>query len=139
MSRLCLTHHCKMKNGFAISGSLAAIPAAGYHVIQKTWEKLFDWGIRKAQQASIPVISIGNLVMGGSGKTPFAIFLATMLRNMGMKPTVISRGYRGNNRAPYLVVSDGVSEAPAVGPECAGDEPFLMAQRLEGVPGTGGK
>lgn len=119
---------------FPISGSLAAIPAAGYHVVQKTWEKLFDWGIRKAQRAPIPVISIGNLVMGGSGKTPFAMFLATMLKDMGMKPAVISRGYGGTNRAPYLVVSDGVSENQAVGPERAGDEPFLMALRLGNVP-----
>ena len=114
--------------------ALAFMAAAGYHVVQKAWEKLFEWGIIKARQASIPVISIGNVVMGGSGKTPFAIFLATMLSDLGMKPAIISRGYRGTNREPYLVVGDGISEAPHAQADVAGDEPFLMARRLRSVP-----
>jgi tetraacyldisaccharide 4'-kinase len=129
-----LRRHHNMKIGSAIPDALSVIPAAGYHVVQRAWEKLFVWGVRKARQASIPVLSVGNLVMGGSGKTPFAIFLATMLQDMGMKPALISRGYRGNNRAPYLVVSDGFSGAPLAGPDLAGDEPFLMARRLSTVP-----
>jgi tetraacyldisaccharide 4'-kinase len=134
MFQLGQRHLVKMKRDFPISGTPAAILAAGYHVVQKTWEMLFTWGIKTARQASIPVISIGNLIMGGSGKTPFAIFLATMLRDMGMKPAVISRGYRGHNQAAYLVVSDGISEAPLVDTDRAGDEAFLIAQRLRGVP-----
>jgi len=123
-----------MNRGLAIPKALALMAAVGYHVVQKGWEKLFAWGIKKAQDAPIPVISIGNLVMGGSGKTPFAICLATMLRDLGMKPAVISRGYRGTSRAPYLVVSDGTPGGPLAGADVAGDEPFLMARCLGNVP-----
>lgn len=124
----------EMTGDFTIPKPLAVVAAAGYHVVQKTWEQLFERGIKQAQQASIPVISIGNLSMGGTGKTPFAIFLATMLTDLGMKPAVISRGYRGANRERYLVVADGASAAPLVGADVAGDEPFLLASRLGNVP-----
>jgi len=82
----------------------------------------------------MPVVSVGNLVMGGSGKTPFTIYLAELLLERGFKPAVVSRGYRGTNRERFLVVGDGSSGEPLVGPSKSGDEPFLMAKRLPNVP-----
>jgi tetraacyldisaccharide 4'-kinase len=82
----------------------------------------------------MPVISVGNLLMGGSGKTPFVIRLAQLLSAAGRSPAVVSRGYRGTNRAPYLVVGDGASSAPLVSPSVSGDEPFLIARSLPHVP-----
>lgn len=113
---------------------LLSPPAAAYHLVQKSWRNMFAWGFRKADRASIPVISVGNLLMGGTGKTPFTILLARLLRDAGMNPAVVSRGYRGRSRRPYLVVSDGTAEAPLASPAEAGDEPRLIAESLEHTP-----
>ena len=110
------------------------VPAACYYAVQKIWARSFAWGIVRAKRASIPVISVGNLLMGGSGKTPMVIYLAELLRSRGMRPAVISRGYRGSSREPYLVVSDGCSGSPLVESSVAGDEPYLIAERLHNVP-----
>lgn len=80
-----------------------------------------------------PVISVGNLVVGGSGKTPVVAALARLLREMGERPAVLSRGYgrrRGNDGV--LVVSDGERVLEPV--ERSGDEPQLLARALTGTP-----
>jgi len=77
---------------------------------------------------------VGNLLMGGSGKTPFTIFLADLLRKRGLKPAVVSRGYGGSNWAPYLVVRDDGPGGPIADPSVSGDEPYLIAEHLPGVP-----
>jgi tetraacyldisaccharide 4'-kinase len=82
----------------------------------------------------IKVISVGNLVHGGSGKTPVVIRLAERLASIGLLPAVISRGYGGSNRDDFSIVTDGISEEPFHGPTVVGDEPFLIACRLRGVP-----
>lgn len=111
-----------------------AFPAAGYHAVQKIREQAYRVGLLKGAETPVPVISVGNLLMGGSGKTPFVIYLATILHQRGLKPAVVSRGYRGSNRARYLVVGGGSSGRPLEEPSVAGDEPFLMARRLPRVP-----
>lgn len=113
---------------------LLALPAAGYCAIQKTWAGSFALGLAEAAQAPIPVISVGNILLGGSGKTPFVIYLADLLRREGLRPAVVSRGYGGSNRAPWLCVSDGNSEEPFADPSIAGDEPVLIALRVPTVP-----
>ncbi|MGH8516976.1 MAG: tetraacyldisaccharide 4'-kinase [Panacagrimonas sp.] len=76
-----------------------------------------------AQSAPVPVIMIGNLAIGGTGKTPFVIWLVERLHEWGMRPGVISRGYGGHApRYPWRVTGrTPVSEA--------GDEPLLIALR----------
>lgn len=78
------------------------------------------------------VVSVGNLTMGGTGKTPLTIFLAEKLRERGRKVAVVSRGYRGAHPGETAVVSNG--KEILLDAAQAGDEPFLLAGRLPGVP-----
>jgi tetraacyldisaccharide 4'-kinase len=73
------------------------------------------------------VLSVGNLTLGGTGKTPVVILIADWLLAQGKRVAILSRGYRRTSTDPYLLVSNG--ERLLVGPNEAGDEPFLMAQR----------
>jgi tetraacyldisaccharide 4'-kinase len=123
------------KKGFPCSSSLLlAIPAASYYGVQRLREQFYSWGLLKGVEPPIPVISVGNVLLGGSGKTPFVIYLAKLLQREGFRPAVVSRGYKGSNRHPYLVVSDGSSGEPAAEPSVCGDEPYLIAKRGSGVP-----
>lgn len=74
-----------------------------------------------------PVISVGNLTVGGTGKTPFVIFLAQRLVAKGLRVAILSRGYKRTSHASHVLVSDG-AHILADSSE-SGDEPFLMAQR----------
>lgn len=92
---------------------------------------LYDAGLLRAARAEAPVISIGNLAVGGAGKTPVAIAVARRLLARGRRVAVLSRGY-GASRADPRVVSDGA--ALLLGAEEGGDEPVLVARRLPGTP-----
>jgi tetraacyldisaccharide 4'-kinase len=78
-----------------------------------------------------PVISVGNLSVGGSGKTPVVAWLAALLRDAGLPVAILSRGYRGSFRGPALVVGDGAHVLATA--DVAGDEPVMLARQLEGV------
>ncbi len=78
-----------------------------------------------------PVISVGNLSMGGSGKTPVVARLAALLRDEGLPVAVLSRGYGGSFRGDALVVGDGTRVLASA--EAAGDEPVMLARELPGV------
>ena len=73
-------------------------------------------------RAGIPVLAIGNLTVGGSGKTPLAIHVAELLKAKGWSPAIVSRGYKGKSEAPRAATI--ASEAADVG-----DEPILLARR----------
>lgn len=76
----------------------------------------------RAQRLPVPVIVVGNIAVGGSGKTPVTLALIELLRDLGHTPGVLSRGYGGMGPFPLLVDTD-------TSPELAGDEPALIAQR----------
>ena len=78
----------------------------------------------------VPVISVGNLVAGGAGKTPLTIYIARFLAGEGRNVAVVSRGY-GRRSKGAIVVSRG--EGPLVKWHDAGDEPYMMALLMEGV------
>jgi len=78
-----------------------------------------------------PVISIGNITVGGTGKTPLAQFVARHFLDTGRKPVIVSRGYRKEG-ATLAVVSDG--KRLLLSPRRSGDEPYLLARTLPGVP-----
>ncbi|MDP2991986.1 MAG: tetraacyldisaccharide 4'-kinase [Deltaproteobacteria bacterium] len=75
---------------------------------------------------------MGNLTLGGTGKTPVTMWLADYIRSKEKKVTIVSRGYRAKNKRPVSIVSDG--QRIFLGPDEAGDEPFMMARNLPGVP-----
>jgi tetraacyldisaccharide 4'-kinase len=84
------------------------------------------------RQLGCPVISVGNLVMGGSGKTPVVAALAVLLRDAGYVPAILSRGYKRRSGADIVVVSD--RQAVLADVDASGDEPQMLARRLPGVP-----
>lgn len=87
---------------------------------------LFDRGLWRAQAAGIPVLSIGNIVAGGTGKTPAALWFARLLGAEERRVAIVSRGHGGRReRDPILVRRDDAILAPV---QEAGDEPYLMAQ-----------
>lgn len=85
---------------------------------------LYDRGVLPARSLRGPVVSIGNLSVGGSGKTPFVILLGELLKARGVKFDVLSRGY-GRKTSGVLLVDPGGSATQF------GDEPLLIARRLE--------
>lgn len=92
----------------------------------------YDHGLLGQAGLRCPVISVGNLSVGGTGKTPMVIHLAGLMAGWGLKPAVLSRGYRGGSGKKVNVVSDGRSILS--GPGDGGDEPLLIAGRLPAVP-----
>ena len=92
----------------------------------------YQRGWFRTMRVSVPVISIGNLLMGGTGKTPHVIALCRFLQKQGILPAVVTRGYGGRAGRGPLVVSDGrVIRSDA---DTAGDEPVMMAESLPGIP-----
>lgn len=71
---------------------------------------------------SVPVVVVGNITVGGSGKTPLVLWLAENLRRLGFRPGIISRGYGGVSRSQMEVI-------PGSDPLVVGDEPVLLARR----------
>lgn len=94
-------------------------------------------GLAKRTRLPATVISIGNLTLGGTGKTTATVATAKWLAERGRRVAVLSRGYRGAGEKGGVVVSEGFG--PLVGPGDAGDEPYLMAKELPGVFVLAGK
>lgn len=104
--------------------------SAAYGRVLETRARLYRSGALPSQRVGAPVISVGNLTFGGTGKTPFVEFLARRFLFEGRRPAVVSRGY-GRRSKGVVVVSEG--EGPRVGPEEGGDEPVAIARRVPGV------
>jgi len=85
--------------------------------------------LSRSERAPLPVISIGNLTVGGNAKTPFALYLARLLQAHGYKIGIVSRGYGRSQNTPRLVADGGELLVDAVQ---GGDEPAMMAHRFEG-------
>ena len=103
-----------------------------YGAIVVLRNQLYDRGILKQVKLTCPVISIGNITAGGTGKTPMTVLTANGLKAHGFRPAVLSRGYRGRLTTSGNVVSDGASIL--LSPEEAGDEPVLIAAAAPGIP-----
>src|SRR5713101_1796320 len=85
------------------------------------------WWRMIARRAGVTTISVGNLTVGGNGKTPFTLFLTTRLRAQGLSVGIVSRGW-GRRGSGAQLVSDGT----LLGPDEAGDEPVMMAKSFAG-------
>lgn len=100
--------------------------AALFERIARARRRAFLSGARPAERAGVPVIVVGNLAVGGAGKTPLTVALVQALRQRGFRPGVISRGYgRRDTRARRV--------GPGDTPQDAGDEPLMIA-RCSGAP-----
>ncbi len=95
--------------------------------------EIYNWGLRERRKLPRPVLCVGNLTVGGTGKTPFLIRLAQELRLRGHHPAILSRGYKAvpPARKPRIV-----SNGTQIFGSCAetGDEPRLLARGCPGVP-----
>jgi tetraacyldisaccharide 4'-kinase len=100
-----------------------------YGACMRVRNYFYDRGIFSSYQSALPVVSVGNLTLGGNGKTPCVLFLVEHFRAQGYRPVVLSRGYGGKAIAPQLV--DDVSSS-----EDVGDEPVLLHAKLR-VSGIG--
>lgn len=88
-----------------------------------------DWP-RRGEKLFAPVISVGNLTLGGTGKTPAVVYLARELQRRGKQVAILSRGYGRNSSGPLLITNGA---GPAPDPAQCGDEPALLAAALPGV------
>jgi len=94
---------------------------------------LYRHGVKKSYRASIPVVSVGNITLGGTGKTPMVDFLVKRITSRGIKCAVVSRGYGGSYRQAVGRVSCANGNLRMTPEEC-GDEPCMLAMRNPGVP-----
>lgn len=94
-------------------------------------------GLFKPRKLPCTVISIGNITAGGTGKTPMTIYLAQLLQRLGYLPVIVSRGYGGSKEKTGGVLSDRHRIHMDV--QAAGDEPYMMALKLHGIPVLVGK
>jgi tetraacyldisaccharide 4'-kinase len=95
-----------------------------YGGVVGTRNTLYDRGWLQARRLEGPVVSVGNLSAGGSGKTPFVMLLGELLKARGVKVDVLSRGYGRTSRGVLLVDPSGL-------PQEFGDEPLLIARKLQ--------
>ena len=93
---------------------------------------LYNRGVLPTRQLSCKVIAIGNLTTGGTGKTPMVMYVAQLIERFGHRAVIISRGYHGSAEQLGGVVSDG--KKILMSPAEAGDEPYMMAQKLGSIP-----
>ncbi len=92
--------------------------------------KFYDWGWKQSCRPGMPVLSVGNIQLGGTGKTPFVQFLASRLKAMGHRPAILTRGYRREGSGTVLLEAAERNEADV---RKVGDEPYLLHRNLPGV------
>ncbi|PKL52587.1 MAG: tetraacyldisaccharide 4'-kinase [Nitrospira bacterium HGW-Nitrospira-1] len=89
------------------------------------------YSLRHQKKLPYKVISVGNITVGGTGKTPLTIALAEEAKRRGFSPVVLTRGYKGSSKGPCFVTR---GKGLLLNADEAGDEPVLMAERLKDVP-----
>jgi tetraacyldisaccharide 4'-kinase len=103
----------------------ALLPLAGlFALVAALRRRAYRVGWLRSEQMLVPVVVVGNIAVGGSGKTPVVLWLVELLRGAGFHPGIISRGYGGSQTGVALVPPDG-------DPSLYGDEPVLLAQMAE--------
>ena len=108
------------------------LASQGYRAAAAAHRSGYEFGVRRRRHLPCPVVSIGNLTVGGTGKTPLTEWTAQWLRRQGWRVAVLSRGYGSVPGERPQVVSTG--EGPLADWRTVGDEAYLLANRLPGVP-----
>ena len=98
-----------------------------YREIMRLRAALYRWRVMPSYKAPVPIISVGNLAVGGTGKTPVTDYLIKFCLAQERRVAVVSRGYGGRKHNGVQVVSSG--HGPLLDPELCGDEPYLLARR----------
>ncbi len=101
-----------------------------YSLLMSCRAWLYARGLKRQERLPLPVISVGNLSMGGTGKTPMVIYLGRLFKEAGLRPAVLSRGYGGSSKEAINVVSREGAKILLTAQE-AGDEPVLLAKELK--------
>lgn len=127
------------KSGFIASCiKIALLPLSWlYFLGLKIYETVIRIDLIRVRELPCQVISIGNIVVGGTGKTPVAIAVAEAFREAGRKSAILLRGYRSNIDDDWAVVSD--EKEILLSPKQAGDEAYMIAKELSDVPVLIGK
>ncbi len=113
---------------FVILKLVSFVYLLGHHF--RLWA--YRWGVFPSRKLDCRVISVGNLTLGGTGKTPFVMMIAETLRGNGFKPAILTRGYGGKSGELVNVVCDG--KQTLLSPEWVGDEAVMMSEKLKNVP-----
>lgn len=116
-------------------------PALPWFALRWPLARVWEWGARRTRrrdrrrqrQLDVPVISIGNITMGGTGKTPCVLRLAQVLRARGRKPGILTRGYGRGSHEKHLALAPGA----AVHAEHSGDEPQIFVRSALAPVGIG--
>ncbi|MFH0730896.1 MAG: tetraacyldisaccharide 4'-kinase [Pseudomonadota bacterium] len=106
--------------------------STGYGILAQVKNAAFSRKILPQKKLPCVVISIGNITVGGTGKTPMTLYIANMVTSLGYSVVILSRGYKGRAEKAGGIVSNG--NALLMPPAEAGDEPYMMASTLKGVP-----
>jgi tetraacyldisaccharide 4'-kinase len=113
------------------AATVALAPIGGiYGIFVRARNACYRHGILRTQQVGLPVISIGNLTSGGTGKTPLVEWTARELASLGRKVCILTRGYGRNNPRGQVIASNGKELLAGVSE--TGDEAFMLAERLRG-------
>ncbi|HMH75933.1 MAG TPA: tetraacyldisaccharide 4'-kinase, partial [Candidatus Udaeobacter sp.] len=112
-----------------VTAALSAL-SLGYRGALRARDLAYRWKILRTGRLPCAVVSVGNLTLGGSGKTPAVELVVRTLQELGAVPAVVSRGYGRVTRGVHVVAAREGVRAEA---RTAGDEPLLLAERLPGV------
>ena len=103
-----------------------------YAAVVSIRNRLYAFGVFEAHRLPCRVISVGNIVVGGTGKTPAVIALAKHLQKEKVRVAILLRGYKRESREKVTIVSDG--ERVCASLKESGDEAYMMAKHLNGIP-----
>ena len=114
-----------------VLGWLAAVPLSLlFSSVVRVRNFLYEKDVLHSAQLPLHIISVGNLTVGGTGKTPFVLWLARLLHARRHRVGILSRGYKGKNTGVTTVGTDGRAQAT---PEEVGDEAVMLARTFSGV------
>ena len=105
-----------------------------YWAIVNIRSRLYNFNILKKKKLKCPVISIGNITTGGTGKTPAVILIAKELIKKDLKVGILTRGYGRKSKKTIIICNDGHRTEPGLNVDETGDEPLLLYQKLLNIP-----
>jgi tetraacyldisaccharide 4'-kinase len=111
--------------------ALLRLASRPYALLLALRARAYRIGLLASKRLPRPVISVGNVTLGGTGKTPMTALLAAELIGRGLRVAVLSRGYGGQAHGQTKIVSDG--SRLLLTPEQSGDEPYLLARKVPGL------